>query len=184
VINAEDIARPYARAAYEFAKQHNNVACWESALAVLADVTLHPKMHSMLISPEFTQKHVAEGLISITNEALDDHMRNLIMLLAENNRLLFLPQISLQFRNLRESDENILEAEIKTASPLPADILQKLIAALEKKFKAKVVAHTKVENTLLGGVQIHIGDHVIDGSIIGKLQRLAGHLHLKENLCQ
>lgn len=183
MINAEDIARPYARAAYEFAKQHNDITRWESALAILAEVVQHPKVHCMLISPEFTQKHAAEVLISITAEALNEHIRNLVMLLAENHRLLFLPQISLQFRLLRESDENVLEAEVTTASPLPADMLLQLTSALEKKFKAKVITRTKVDSALLGGVQIHIGDHVIDGSIIGKLQRLAGHLHLKENLC-
>ncbi len=183
MINFEDIARPYANAAFAFAKEHNIVTHWGSMLATLSAIVQNEKIKEALTSPLQTPKQHAELLMQLAGDALDDHCHNLLLLLAENDRLLALPEISHQFLLLQENDAREMEIDITTARPLSIPLQQQLIAALEKKLKVTVQLHQHIDPTLIGGAQLRIGDEVTDASLLGRLQRLASHLHLKENLC-
>ena len=72
--------------------------------------------------------------------------------------------------------ENAVDVEVTAASPLSAEQESRYAAALQKKLGRNVRLHTKVDGSLLGGAVLKAGDLVIDGSIKGRLERLATEL--------
>ena len=94
-------------------------------------------------------------------------------LLGENHRLPVLGQVAVQFEELRAAAENTLDVEVVTAMALTEAQQGQLKAALSTRFKREVRLHESVDSTLIGGAIIHAGDLVIDGSLKGRLARLA-----------
>jgi len=99
-----------------------------------------------------------------------------VRVLAENHRLLLLPEISAHYEELRSDVENTADVEVISALPLDAAQQEKLAAALSKRLKRKVRMQNSVDASLLGGAVVRAGDMVIDGSLKGRLQRLATEL--------
>ena len=72
--------------------------------------------------------------------------------------------------------ENTTDVEVISAVALNANQAEKLTAALNKRLKRRVRMQNSVDATLLGGAVIRAGDMVIDGSLRGRLERLATEL--------
>jgi F-type H+-transporting ATPase subunit delta len=184
VIKLEEIARPYAAAAFEFATEHKQVPHWASMLQVLTTICLDPKIQRALKSPQYDIEVKVKLLFDLAGDLIDDNIKNFVRVIAENRRFRVIPEIYRQFIALQEAAANVVEAEIVTAQKLSPELKQQLVVALEKRTKAKVQLHNRIDEKLLGGAQIRVGDEIIDGSILGKLQRLAHYLQLKESVCQ
>ncbi|MFN7096741.1 MAG: F0F1 ATP synthase subunit delta, partial [Gammaproteobacteria bacterium] len=176
MIKREEIARPYAKAAFEFATEQHQVPQWASMLQILATISFDTKIAHALRSPQYDATAKATILLEMANDLIDDHVKNFVRVLAENHRVRVIPEIYRQFILLQEAAMNVVEAEIITPQPLSPALKQQVILALEKRSKAKVQLHNRIDEKLLGGAQIRIGDELIDGSILGKLQRLAHYL--------
>ena len=74
---------------------------------------------------------------------------------------------------MKERDEGVVEASVRSAFPLTDDQLNALVAKLESRFKRKIIAHATVSPELIGGAVIRVGDEVLDGSVRGKLEAMA-----------
>jgi len=103
-------------------------------------------------------------------------MQNFVRVLAENHRLLLLPEILAHFEVMRAEVENTVDVEVISAVKLDAGQAEKLAAALNTRLKRRVNMHNTVDASLLGGAVIHAGDLVIDGSLKGRLERLRTEL--------
>jgi len=95
------------------------------------------------------------------------------LLLAENNRLLLLTDITVLFEALREEAEKLMTADVISARPLTEEQSAKISAALKARLGRDITLNTTIDESLLGGAIIRAGDMVIDGSAVGKLNRLA-----------
>jgi F-type H+-transporting ATPase subunit delta len=96
-----------------------------------------------------------------------------VHLLAENKRLVLLPEISLLFENLKANQEKSVDVEITTAFEISSDVSSKLAQALKDRLQREIKLATSVDQSLIGGAIIRAGDNVIDGSVRGKLSKLA-----------
>ena len=177
------IARPYAKAAFEVAKSAD-MASWLNAIQLLNTVANDAKINEILNNPTVTPAERLTAIMQICDGYLDAAQCNFLKVLAENKRLFCLPAIYALFQDYYDTYQQIVEAEVFSAYPLSELQKQKLTASLEKKLNAKVQLVEKNDPSLIGGAFIRMGDRVIDGSISGRLQRLACHLNLKESLCQ
>ena len=77
---------------------------------------------------------------------------------------------------LKHEREGVVDAEIASAFPLDDAQLATLVTDLEARFKRKVMPHVVVDQDLIGGVKVAVGDEVIDGSVRGKLAAMAAAL--------
>ena len=130
-------------------------------------------MHALLGSPHVTPAQLAELVTGVTGAGLDESGRNFVTLLAQNRRLGFLPEIAVLFEQMKADVENAVDVEVVSATALSSDQENRYAAALQKKLGRSVRLHTKVDGSLLGGAVLKAGDLVIDGSIKGRLERLA-----------
>jgi len=167
------IARPYARAAFEYARSKKAVPALSEQLALLAALVQHQKLQPALHNPKLTRPERAALLNKVGDKKLDESARNFVNLLAANNRLDVLPEIAAQFERLRAEQESTLEVQLISAQNVPKAEQEAIVKALEKRFGKKVQLQTEKDESLIGGAVIKAGDLVIDGSVKSRLQKLA-----------
>jgi F-type H+-transporting ATPase subunit delta len=170
------IARPYAKAAFEYARDANDFAGWSLALARAAEIVADPRVAALTKSPQWSAADVVGLITDVAGASLNAGMENFVRVLAENHRLLLLPEIAAHYEEFRSAVENTVDVEVVSAVKLDAAQSGKLSAALAKRLKGNVRMKNSVDATLLGGAVLRAGDLVIDGSLKGRLERLATEL--------
>lgn len=170
------IARPYAKAAFEYARGKGAFAAWSAGLGTAAAIAADARVARLVKNPTFTPAALSGLFADIAGERLDGTLRNFISVLAENRRLLLLPEIAAQFEVLRAAVENTVDAEVVSAVALDAAQSARFVEALGKRLKRQVRLHNTVDSSLLGGAIVRAGDLVIDGSLKSRLARLATDL--------
>jgi F-type H+-transporting ATPase subunit delta len=166
------VARPYAKAAFEYAVEATAVDSWLEMLVFAAEVSQNETMQTYL-SGGVSVEQATELFINVCGEQLDSNGQNFIKVLAENERLLVLPQVVTQFSELKAEYEKEVTVDVTSAVELTAEQQTTLSAALEKRLARKVKLNCNVDASVVSGLVIKAGDMVIDGSVRGKLNRLA-----------
>jgi F-type H+-transporting ATPase subunit delta len=170
------IARPYAKAAFEYAREANAFAAWSQGLRSAALIVADPSVAPLTKSPQWPAANLVSLITDVAGTKLDAGMQNFVRVLAENRRLLLLPEISAHYEELRAAVENTLDVEVISAVTLSDAQADKLKQALSTRLKRTVRMQNSVDSTLLGGAVVRAGDLVIDGSLKGRLERLATDL--------
>lgn len=170
------IARPYADAIFKLASKNNSLSVWSEMLEFVATIVADKQIKALIGNPQVSSQKLCEIILAIGDKKLNDAGKRLIALLIENERLNILPQLSELYEQLKAQYESVLEVKVISAFPIDAAQLKKLISVLEAKFQHKVNAQVSVDNKLIGGVKIEIGDQVIDNSVSGKLEAMAAAL--------
>lgn len=171
-----NLARPYARAAFELARESDTLAEWSERLGLLAAVAADKRVAVLLGDPRYTRGQRAEIVLGICGDHLDQAAANLVRLLAENGRLTLLEAIAEQYELLRADAENRVDARVSSARELDDTQRDRLAAALKKRLSRDVRLECEVDERLIGGVVVRAGDLVIDASVRGRLERLASRL--------
>ncbi|MCG7499277.1 F0F1 ATP synthase subunit delta [Vibrio sp. Of7-15] len=169
------IARPYAKAAFDFAVEKGELAKWGQMLTFTAEVTKNEDIADLL-NGAVTADKMAEILISICDEQLDDFGQNLIKVMAENGRLQVLPEVCNQYLLMQQEHEKLIDVDVVSAVVLTEQQEADISAKLETRLSRKVKLNCSVDEALLGGVIIRAGDLVIDNSARGRLNRLSDAL--------
>lgn len=172
------IARPYAKAIFEQALAENKLADWSNYLSVLTQAILNPQVSDFIANPVSTDEQKIELLQSIIKAQANqsESLNHLIALLTANKRLLLIPDIKVLYEIHRAEQEKILEVEVKSFSELSSAQQQQLVESLSKRLSRKVSLKISIDSSLLGGAMIQAGNLVIDGSVRGKLIKLATNL--------
>jgi F-type H+-transporting ATPase subunit delta len=167
------LARPYASAAFEMAKEQGDYDRWSQMLSFMAAVAHDGELRRVLDSPRLSEEQAAEMFIAVCEDRIDDQGRNFISLLAENRRLPLLPEITALFEFLRREAEGEIDAEVVSAQEISDEQKKAIAKALKERLGREVNLTTRTDEALLGGAVIRAGDLVIDGSIRGRLNRLS-----------
>lgn len=170
------LARPYAEAVFRLAKEKNALADWSDRLATLAAIVSDARMQVLIVDPNTSAERAAGIIASVAGNTLGEAGSNLLGLLAQNDRLTLLPEIAAQYEVLKAEAEGVLEATIVSAQEMNDAQKADLMAALKSKFGRDVQATVEVDASLIGGAVITVGDQVIDGSVRGRLQKMAASL--------
>lgn len=169
------VARPYAKAAFDFAIENKALDKWTEMLTFLAEVASNDTVATMM-SGHTNAEQLADIFIKIGGEQIDEHGQNLVKVMAENGRLVALPAVAQLFVQLCEEQKKEITAEVTSATELSKEQQQAIAASLEQRLARKVNLNCTIDPSLVAGVIIRAGDEVIDGSVRGKLGRLADKL--------
>ena len=165
------IARPYAEALFRVAKS-GNLAAWSDLVSEMAAVAALPDVKSFASNPKLSDKQVSETFLSLLKSNVSPEAKNFVAMLVENGRLTLLPEIGTQFHALKNAAEGAADAEITSAFEMTDAQVKDLVATLEKKFGRKLNPTVNVDNSLIGGVRVTVGDEVLDTSVRAKLQTM------------
>ncbi len=167
------LARPYARAAFEYARDNDNLPAWSEQLRVAAAVAGTETMIKVLSNPSLTAEQQAQSLTDVCGDSLNAEGKNFIALLASNKRLPLLAEISDLFEQYKANQEKVVDVTVYSAFEVGAETQQTLTEVLKTKLEREVKVDTEIDSDLLGGVLIRAGDLVIDGSVRGRLNKLS-----------
>lgn len=174
------VARPYAKAAFEFAHAQGALEAWSDMLVSAALVADDDAMRGdVLGNPRLSSAAKTDLFIDVCGEALSEEGRNFLRTLGRKNRLAALPAIAEQFELLKAQQEKRMDVTIVSAYPLDAKQEDTLASALAKRLNREISITTQVDSALLGGVILRAGDTVIDGSVRGRLTRLRDALSVR-----
>jgi len=171
------VARPYAQAVFDRAQQTGRLADWSGMLQFAAAVAVDPAMRDAIEGARLTRTQLAQLFIEVAGDRLDDEGRNLVRLLAENRRMGLLVEIAAVYEVLRAEAESTVQAQMVSAFPLSDDQKERIAESLKQRLGRNVTLTAEIDDSLIGGAIIHAGDLVIDGSVRGKLDRLAGAMN-------
>ena len=199
------LARPYAKAAFDYANENGAVNEWEDFLFVAATVVKDKSFSTWLDNPAVSAEHKSAALVDLydtqvasandsafkqlleTNKGVRPDSNasypkvsvafsNFVKQLSEQERLALLPEVYEHYRRHKAVSLKQLDAYVTSAYPLTDAQRQTLQTRLADSLNASVVIHESVDPNLLAGATIKVGDKVIDDSMRGKLQQLKTQL--------
>ncbi|HOV56908.1 MAG TPA: F0F1 ATP synthase subunit delta [Rhodanobacteraceae bacterium] len=170
--SSETLARPYARAAFELAREAKSLGEWAQKLDFAAALAADGRVRALIGNPRLSPAQLA-GLFLPQGEQVGSAFANFIATLAENRRLALLPDIAQGYAAAKREAEGTLRVRVRAASVLESAQAEALKAALANRFGKRIELDSEVDESLIGGAVIDAGDVVIDGSVRGRLQRLA-----------
>lgn len=170
------IARPYAEAVFGMARDAGDFDRWSGMLALMCDIADVEAMQTVIADPKSDREVILGIFFELGGDRLDHHAHNLLRILMEGRRMSLLPLIAEQFEALRAEEEKRGTARVLTAHPLTEAQEGKLRSAIEAKLGRSVDLEWDVDEALIGGTVVRIGDTVIDGSALGRLTQLAQDL--------
>lgn len=166
------IARPYAKAAFEFAKARKNIDQWHDMLCLVQDVIREANLCFLLHDPNVSYVDVGQAFLGCLKNHIDKYMQNFMALLVENRRLDQVSSIFLAYEHCMREDKQELDATLITAFPVEASFVNTLASELKAKLNQTVTLSTVIDQTLLGGAMLRIDDWVVDSSLRSKLNSL------------
>lgn len=172
-IERTTIARPYAKAAFEFARDNQQLAAWSALLARAAIVSRDTLVEDFLGRPQSTTAQHFELFQSVCAQVSNPSADNFLHELADEHRLGLLPEISAMFDELRADYEKTVDIQVDSFDELTREQQQKLSEKFEKRLKRRVSLNVTINKKILGGVRVSYGDHVIDDTVISKLKNMA-----------
>lgn len=192
------LARPYAKAAFDYAKEHHAVNEWQDYLNVMNAIVSDKAFADYINNPAVAAQAKVATLKNLYNQSSPEDSNtvfktlstaieggaqadsnafvNFLTQLAEQDRLALLPSINERFGLLKAADAKEVHAYVTSAYPLTQVQEQLIEHRLATSLGAKVVLHVNVDPALIAGVTIKVGDKVIDDSVRGKLKQLKTQL--------
>lgn len=170
------IARPYARAAFSVALEQDALTDWSGMLALLAGAAKDEGVAAHLDDPKLSGHESAAFLVSMFADELSDSVKNFLDVLSSNGRLMLIPTISEQYESLKAQHEKTMRVTVSSAFEVSASEQALIEGALRNRLQRDIEVETTIDSELLGGVVIRTEDTVIDDSVRGKLNKLAGIL--------
>tara|TARA_B100001769_G_C22040777_1_gene559356 strand:+ start:280 stop:816 length:537 start_codon:yes stop_codon:yes gene_type:complete len=167
------IARPYAVAIFNLAKEEKSLSDWSDMLALMSSIVENKDIKLFIQDSKVLDVDREKVLLDICGNQINNSGKNLIKLLVEYKRLLILSEITLVFESLKADDEGAMEAQIIMAEKPDEKMVENLINSLEKRFDKKIEGKVVIDKSIVGGTKIIVGDSVIDASVREQLDNLA-----------
>ncbi len=172
------IGRVYATALYDSAQRSGQMA------DVLADVesigallTAVPRLEVFLKAATINTTEKLKVLESAVGGSVNALTLAVLQAMARRDRLDILKEFTMAFGSVQRDRANRLSIDIISAHPLPADERQRIAEVAGRSLGRQIDLTASVDASLLGGVQLKIGDMFIDGSVKRRLQAMKSQLH-------
>lgn len=169
-------ARPYARAVFETADKAGALSEWSETLEYMGAIIANEDVEELLANPKMAKQAGADAFLKLCDGKLDAQAENLVRMLAENDRLSLLPEMSVLYEILKGEAEGSVEALVTTAKKLTETEEKAISKALKKRLGRDIKLNVNIDGSLLGGAIIKAGDLVIDGSLKGRLSKMTAQM--------
>jgi F-type H+-transporting ATPase subunit delta len=167
--------RRYADAAFEIATRDGTIETWRRDLDSAAGELDGSELMTILANPSLPLEQRTDVARKVF-AGLSAPARNLVLLLVRRGRIEQLPRVATEFRRLDDQRQGITHATATSAAPLTDSEVGALTARLEELTGGRIALQTDVDESLIGGLVVRVGDRLIDGSVRGRLERLRNQL--------
>ena len=170
------LARPYARAAFAHACERKLLIALGEQLRLAAQIATRDKVRTLLTDPRLSRTRRTDILLTCGEGLFDTDLQHFLQILGERDRLGLLGEIAEQYEQLRAEHEQRLTAEVVSAQELNEVQRERIRSRLAEQTGQAVEVVSRIDEQLLGGAVVRVGDRVLDGSLRSRLDRLAQNL--------
>jgi len=168
----EEIARVYAEALFEVAQDKGKLDEIHDQLDEVADAIAENRdLQVFLFSPYFSSAEKREGISSAITGA-EPELTNFLELLAEKHRMPAIFRIRQRFDDMWAKEKRRLAVRLTSAVQLPSNVVKQVGKEIEEQTGQTIELSTDVDENILGGLVLQVGNMVLDASVRNKLERL------------
>ena len=170
-------ARRYATELFNFAKAQNTLEATSQSLAEIVETLGNSRdLSGVLHNPMISDEKKSAILRGVFDQNISPAVERFLLLVVRKDDAIILPQISQEFNRLWDEFRGEADGEVVSAVPLSPAQIAALQTALQARFGVKVRLQTRVNENILGGLIVRVGDRLIDGSVANKLALLREEL--------
>ena len=168
----EEIADVYARALFEVAKEQDVLDRVHDELGQFADALDEDRnLQVFLFSPYFSSQEKKDGVTRIVSDA-DERLVNFLELLAERHRMPALFRIRRSYDSMWAEENKLLPVTVTSAVELDEELVKSIGERIEEQTGRRVELSSKVDPDVLGGLQVRVGNMVLDATVRNRLEQL------------
>lgn len=168
-------ARRYADAAFEIGRADGTLDAWDRDLRRLRDALLHEDLRALAEHPAVPYADKERVLRRVVGDVSDEAL-NLVLLMVRRGRPRAIPRMVEHFAALLRRERGVALAEIRTALPLDDAQRNAVTDRLGELTGDKIEINEVVDESLIGGITVRIGDRLYDASVRHRLERLRARL--------
>lgn len=172
----ETAARRYAEAAFELARDSRAIDDWERDLRVLADQLAIDELREVIEHPAVPYADKERLLRRAAGERVGRQPLALVLLMMRRGRPGAVAPMVERFNELVRRERGVVRAEVRTALPLDDEQRRAIVSRLGELTARRVEVSEAVDESLIGGISVRIGDTLYDASVRGRLERLRARL--------
>lgn len=172
----ETAARRYAQAAFELAREGRALEEWERDLRALAKVMAMPELREVIEHPAVPYAEKAKVLRRAAGERIAAEPISLVLLMVRRGRPSAVAAMIERFEDLVRRERGIARAEVRTALPLDDQQRSEVVERLGELTAKRIEVSETVDESLIGGISVRIGDILYDASVRARLERLRARL--------
>lgn len=172
MIKDKAVVTRYAEAFLGFARANCGVDKVLKDLVLVKNIIRdNPGFSSLMYNPEISFSEKCAIVDEVLKDGFSEEIRNFVKLLLEKKRFNIFLDVAEYLRS-KYSHRGQVDVLLKTAFPLELDLIKRIEEALKNKFKKNLRFYIDLDGSLLGGVQVVIGNTTIDGSVKKRLDEL------------
>lgn len=169
----EYLDRRYALALYKIAEERGKVGEY---LKDLKEIQLlienNNNMLEIIEYPNITISDKKKMFTCILKNKIDDELLSFILILIEKGRILYLKEKIKEFEKIYMEENNCLPVYVKSVIPLNEHEKLELVNKLKQIYKKKILLHEEIDEKIIGGIHVKVGNDIIDGTIKSKYEEM------------
>lgn len=167
----EYLDRRYALALYNVAEEKGKVEEYLRDLReIVAVIDNNEEFQQIIKHPQISTSKKKKTFIKIFKGHIDEDLLSFLLILIEKDRILYLKEKLNEMEKIHLEKMNTMIAEIKTVIPLNEEEKENLILKLSEKYKKNIVLKEEIDESIIGGVFVKVGNDVIDGTVKSRLK--------------
>ena len=172
-MNDTTIARNYAETLLVLAQRAKDLRGWGALITDVADAMgQNPKLRLFLESPRVSAQEKNTVLSAAFKDRMPRNFLRFLQSLVSHRRQMLIPEIAREYLDLVDAAEGRIHARVTVARETPDDEKSAIATQLSRLFGKDVIPHLSVDPSIMGGVIVHVGDTVLDGSVRKRLASL------------
>ncbi len=170
---AKLVLRPYATALFDLAKEQNKIDELAGQVStVIEEIKDNSQFMDLLLHPKIIAEEKIKLIHTVFEDKVSEEITGILTVILRKGRQNVLLEILELFLEMVSEHRGILKATVTSAVELKNEQLVQIKKKLENSTQKKIELHTQVNQELIGGMIIRVGDNVVDASISGRLQKL------------
>jgi F-type H+-transporting ATPase subunit delta len=172
----ETAARRYADAAFEIGRADKTLDAWERDLAAIAAALRNAELRRLVEHPAIAYADKERVLRRVVGEGVSELALTLVLLMIRRGRPGAIERMVSHFAELVRRERGIALADVRSALPLEDEQRDAVAVRLAQLTRSKIEMNEAVDEELIGGIAVRIGDTLYDGSVRNRLERLRARM--------
>ena len=171
------IANRYAEALFQIGEEENKTDNLYNELKEVSSlITTNNDLNNVMKSPLVSKNEKIQLIDTLFAGKIDNDLKNFFKILVEKGRITSVEAIEATYKELLNEKNNILEGYVISAIALTEKQVKELEEKLSKKYNKNVTLENEVDQSILGGVLVRLGNTQIDGSVKTRLNNIKDQL--------